>query len=65
MLKNELFGIDLNGEAVAPGERREVLAKQLSLDLAPTQDLDSVCLDCHNPTMWQLGAKEAFIRGLP
>ena len=65
MLKNDLFGIDLDGEEVRPGERREVLAKQLSLDLGPTQDLDSVCLDCHNPTVWQLGAKEAFLRGLP
>jgi len=65
MLKNDLFGIDLDGEAVRPGERREVLAKLLSLDLGPSQDLDSVCLDCHNPTMWRPDVKEAFIRGLP
>lgn len=65
MLKNELFGIDLDGEAVEPGARRELLAKQLSLDLEPAHDLDSVCLDCHNPTVWQPGVKEAFMRGLP
>jgi len=65
MLKNDLFGIDLDGREVGPGERREVLARQLSLDLEPAHDLDSVCLDCHNPTAWRPGAKEAFIRGLP
>jgi len=65
MLKNELFGIDLDGSEVRVGEQRELLAKLLSLELQPAQDLDSVCLDCHNPNVWRPNVKEAFMRGLP
>jgi hypothetical protein len=65
MLKNELFGIDLDGSEVGVGERRDALARFLSVEQPPAHDLDSVCIDCHNPTQWQPGTKAAFMRGLP
>ncbi len=70
MLKDDLFGLDFNGNPIGPGETRSYLsgadlANQINSGSAynstdtytwltshPTHDIDSVCLDCHNPTIW-------------
>lgn len=65
MLKDELFGVDVNGEPVDVGKVRDHLVKQLSLAPQAAQDLDSVCLDCHGSKIWNSRAKEAFLHGLP
>ena len=47
MLKDDLFGLNFDGTSVAVGGGR--------FDGTTTHtahDLDSVCLDCHNPTIW-------------
>ena len=49
MLKDDLFGLDLQGNVVGVGDTRT--APDGSIWVA--QDLDSVCLDCHNPTVWR------------
>ncbi|WP_286976172.1 hypothetical protein [Candidatus Aquicultor secundus] len=65
MLKDELFGVDIDGKPIDVGQVRDHLVTQLSLASQPAQDLDSVCLDCHNPRIWNHRAKEAFLHGLP
>jgi hypothetical protein len=61
MLKDDLFGLDFDGTVVNVGEARNgtstytgystvISASPLFGDTA--HDLDSVCLDCHNPTIW-------------
>jgi len=70
MLKDDLFGLDFNGDPIAPGATRVALAdpdltNQINdgdpysdhqaytwLVGKQVHDLDSVCLDCHNPTIW-------------
>ncbi|MBS3908458.1 MAG: hypothetical protein KGZ93_02295 [Actinobacteria bacterium] len=53
MLKDDLFGIDVIGltdgtsKVIGVGETRTFGGYN-----AKTHDLDSVCLDCHNPTIW-------------
>jgi hypothetical protein len=53
MLKDDLFGIDTstNGDGqprlVSVGETRSFNGSN-----AAAHDVDSVCLDCHNPTIW-------------
>jgi len=57
MLKDDLFGIDIgdpdndgtgDSDLVAPGSaRRGTIGTGME-----AHDLDSVCLDCHNPTIW-------------
>ena len=47
MLKDDLFGIDLAGNVTDVGETRDVGGMVYT-----AHDLDSVCLDCHNPTVW-------------
>jgi len=54
MLKDDLFGIDVvDGKTVAidVGETT-VDSLRNSMGQTSTHDLDSVCLDCHNPTVW-------------
>ncbi len=65
MLKDELFGVDIDGVAVNVGEVRDHLVAQLSLASEQAQDIDSVCLDCHSAKVWNPRAKEAFLHGLP
>ncbi|MCL6473323.1 MAG: hypothetical protein K6T91_11030 [Firmicutes bacterium] len=70
MLKDDLFGLDFNGDPIAAGVTRTTmsgtdLANQINggtayddtatyawLTSHPAHDIDSVCLDCHNPTIW-------------
>lgn len=78
MLKDNLFGVDFDGETfVGPGETRsipqgsdvpqEYIDKiQASGVLGPVHDLDSVCLDCHNPNIWNPQYKnDLLLKGLP
>lgn len=64
MLKDDLFGVDFDGTPIAPGEYRtangtsskdanyaNIVTGAGILD-EPAHDYDSVCLDCHNPTIW-------------
>lgn len=76
LLKNNLFGVDFDGVTpVGPGKSRE-LAADVSAEafkeinntgiLGPAHDLDSVCLDCHNPFIWNPQFKnELILKGLP
>lgn len=53
MLKDDLFGIDVTGRT--DGQSTVVNAgdtRQFGGYNAKAHDLDSVCLDCHNPTVW-------------
>lgn len=68
MLKDELFGLDFDGSEVAVGTTRTALPNYIesngniatwsasslpaSLYNKVAHDLDSVCLDCHNPNIW-------------
>lgn len=68
MLKDELFGLDFDGTPVSVGEVRDGIpttvlsdgtTAQVATNTLPSElygkaahDLDSVCLDCHNPTIW-------------
>gem|GEM_PF-577719 len=68
MLKDELFGLDFDGTPVEVGQVRDGIPKTILSDGTVTDvatntlpsalygkaahDLDSVCLDCHNPTIW-------------
>jgi len=74
MLKDDLFGLDVDGDEVDVGTARDA-----SVGGGAAHDLDSVCLDCHNPTVWNAtdadhtdGAgtaddynDELLLRGLP
>jgi len=55
MLKDDLFGLDFNGAPIAVGQYRHY--PNGGDPDNPTggyavHDVDSVCLDCHNPTIW-------------
>jgi hypothetical protein len=95
MLKDDLFGLDFDGSPINVGEVRitptviggdtydsnyetaVVPASYLSGEAA--HDIDSVCLDCHNPTIWNATSgyedtasstsddynDELILRGLP
>ncbi len=97
MLKDELFGLDFDGSAVNVGEVRDGVPDTIlsdgstaavSTDTLPSNlygkvahDLDSVCLDCHNPNIWNASSyadhwddwkddddnydDELILRGLP
>ncbi|MCL6473326.1 MAG: hypothetical protein K6T91_11045 [Firmicutes bacterium] len=66
MLKDDLFGLDIDGSPIAAGEYRKStssLGSEYSdgyksnsvvayVAGKKTHDIDSVCLDCHNPTIW-------------
>lgn len=66
MLKDQLFGLDFDGTPVAAGEVRDGVPNGWTwdepawrtTDTTPglwgqaAHDLDSVCLDCHNPNIW-------------
>jgi hypothetical protein len=58
MLKDDLFGIDPARTGVPAGETAFVMAGQSrtgyygGVGQPKAHDLDSVCLDCHNPTVW-------------
>lgn len=81
MLKDELFGANLYSQnKIEVGQARDadiITANALNADNQETddphlnipsylaEDLDSVCLDCHNPTTWKPKAEESFERGLP
>ncbi len=68
MLKDELFGLDFDGTPVAVGETRDATdnwgepywrggnATTPTLYGMAAHDLDSVCLDCHNPNIWNATA---------
>lgn len=76
MLKDNLFGVDFDGVTVVrPGEERTIpsgasgeFAEKIRRSgvLGPAHDLDSVCLDCHNPGIWNPQYKnELILKGLP
>ena len=48
MLKDDLFGLNFDGTPVAVGQTRNYGGTNYTV-----HDLDSVCLDCHNPTVWR------------
>jgi hypothetical protein len=50
MLKDDLFGLDFDGSAIGVGDTRTY--GESSPASLKAHDLDSVCLDCHNPTIW-------------
>ncbi|MDP2211705.1 MAG: hypothetical protein Q8J63_08220 [Candidatus Aquicultor sp.] len=63
MLKDDLFGLNFNGDPIGVGETRTAASGYFDRDMFTTfpvsiaadskaHDLDSVCLDCHNPTVW-------------
>jgi len=55
MLKDDLFGIDLAGNVVTAGEYRTADGLEKTTTATgnyQAHDIDSVCLDCHNPTVW-------------
>ncbi|HEY3374103.1 MAG TPA: hypothetical protein VGK02_03455 [Candidatus Aquicultor sp.] len=56
MLKDDLFGIDPQGVSNTAGAPRVITAGQARTGVfgngIKAHDLDSVCLDCHNPTVW-------------
>lgn len=66
MLKNELYGTyfdDRNEELV---QARQLLVKYSALTAQPAHDvINSVCLDCHNMTVWAPDKKDVFIKGVP
>lgn len=53
MLKDDLFGIDINS---APGGAIKLVSvgetRVYGSNNSKAHDVDSVCLDCHNPTIW-------------
>jgi hypothetical protein len=97
MLKDELFGLDFDGSEVSVGATRTALPMYIdstgatqtwnaaslpaSLYNKKAHDLDSVCLDCHNPNIWNASSysdywddwkddtdnfdDELLLRGLP
>lgn len=50
MLKDDLFGLDFDGDPISVGDTRTYGGN--SPASLKAHDLDSVCLDCHNPTIW-------------
>ncbi|MHB8842052.1 MAG: hypothetical protein ACYC56_09770 [Candidatus Aquicultor sp.] len=73
MLKDDLFGLDFNGQPVAVGGSRHDGANTYAV-----HDIDSVCLDCHNPAIWNASSMtthtdtasnpyndDLLLRGLP
>jgi len=52
MLKDDLFGLDFDGSAIAVGDSRTYAGLPAG---NAAHDIDSVCLDCHNPTVWNDG----------
>ncbi|PIX51513.1 MAG: hypothetical protein COZ51_09240, partial [Candidatus Aquicultor secundus] len=57
MLKDDLFGIDIGVPSDADKSDSEVVAAGQARSGAygtgvKAHDVDSVCLDCHNPTVW-------------
>jgi len=65
MLKDELFGIDVEGREIKVGQVREFSVQRVTIKIQPAHDLDSVCLDCHNPRVWNPKSEELFMRGMP
>jgi len=68
MLKDDLFGIDIgdpdgdgtgDSDLVAAGDARQgTIGNGLE-----AHDLDSVCLDCHNPTIWNASSSSDHTDG--
>ncbi|MBS3908877.1 MAG: hypothetical protein KGZ93_04545 [Actinobacteria bacterium] len=56
MLKDDLFGLDFTGgKVINVGDIRKTYDGKTTNSAGLTlkaHDLDSVCLDCHNPTVW-------------
>lgn len=54
MLKDEMFGLDLNGaKTVSPGTTRSVQkGAPTGISGQPVHDLDSECIECHTPSAW-------------
>ncbi|HEY3375511.1 MAG TPA: hypothetical protein VGK02_10725 [Candidatus Aquicultor sp.] len=48
LLKDDLFGINFDGSPVSAGQARTIGGMSYTV-----HDLDSVCLDCHNPRVWR------------
>jgi hypothetical protein len=85
MLKDELWGLDRDGSVVSVGEQKTVFWQAETTDpVVATQttsiaahDLDSVCLECHNPNVWRASSYSSYsqangpyddqllLRGLP
>lgn len=77
LLKDEMWGLDFDGSEVAIGETRSELPdyissdgnmyKMVTSDLPSTsynieaQDLDSVCLDCHDPNVWNASSYQDHV----
>jgi len=83
MLKDELFGLDRDGTVVGVGGTKVVYINDPSnpstwtTEAIAAHDLDSVCLDCHNPNIWNASSysshnpangiydDQLLLRGLP
>lgn len=76
MLKDQLFGLDFDGTPVGVGEVRDAVPNGWSWKdpswrngnnttptffNQPAHDLDSVCLDCHNPNIWNATAYSDYV----
>jgi len=64
MLKDDLFGLDFNGGLIGVGGTRTYSDGTTTTTLGPAHDIDSVCLDCHNPTVWndgQVASKDGHV----
>ncbi len=79
LLKDDLFGLNFDGTPVGIGETRAYFDGMTTTTWV-AHDLDSVCLDCHNPTVWRATSSshtdtagtttddfndELLLRGLP
>ncbi|HEY3373832.1 MAG TPA: hypothetical protein VGK02_02070 [Candidatus Aquicultor sp.] len=57
MLKDDLFGLNFDGTPVGIGGTRSIdpdgPTGPKPVTAFAVHDLDSVCLDCHNPTVWR------------
>lgn len=67
LLKDELFGLDFDGATVAPNATRTTTASApTSIAGQPAHNIDSACLDCHNPAIWNPQyPNELILKGLP
>ncbi|HEY3375277.1 MAG TPA: hypothetical protein VGK02_09465 [Candidatus Aquicultor sp.] len=67
MLKDDLFGIDPGKAGTLVGEVAVVTAGTQRTGTYGTgsavHDLDSVCLDCHNPTVWNATSARNYTDG--
>jgi len=68
MLKDEMFGLNFNGtETVGPDTTRSVQpGAPTSISGQPAHNLDSACIECHNPSVWNTEyPRELIFHGIP